>query len=82
MKNILSHRKGSTLGSIKETILLNWPVNMKSYDAKIKRFVEKAVDSGEIIRVKGTGFRGRFTVPGLKIRRKNGLRNSARNSMT
>ena len=63
-------RKGSTLGTIKETILLNWPVDMNVYDKRIKKYILNAVETGEIIRVKGTGFRGRFTVPGMKMRRK------------
>lgn len=43
---------------------------MKTYDGRIKKALLKAIDAGEIVRVKGTGFRGRFTVPGMKIRRK------------
>jgi len=65
-------KKGSTLGAIKETILLNWSVNMSVYDAKIKKFITNAEKTGEIIRTKtkGTGFRGRFTVPGMKVAKK------------
>ncbi|XP_059088238.1 eukaryotic translation initiation factor 5B-like [Tigriopus californicus] len=63
-------KKGSTLGSIKETISMNWTLNMKTYDGRIKKTLMKAIDAGEIIRVKGTGFRGRFTVPGMKVKRK------------
>ena len=51
-------KKGSTLGAIKETIALNWPVNMKLYDAKIKKWVLKAMDSGELVLVRGKGIRG------------------------
>ena len=63
-------RRGSTLRSIRDTILLNWNVNMNSYDKKIKKFILNAVETGEITRVKGRGFSGRFTVPGMKIRRR------------
>lgn len=59
-------RKGSTVGSIKETIALNWPVNMKYYDTRIKKFILKAVENGTLIQTKGKGLRGRFTVAGWK----------------
>ena len=59
-------RKGSTVGSIKETIALNWPVNMKYYDSRIKKFILKAVESGTLTQTKGKGLRGRFTVAGWK----------------
>lgn len=65
-----SPKKGSSLRSIKETIAMNWSVNMKSYDAKIKKFITEALDDGKIERVKGSGFSGRFTVPGLKMKKK------------
>ena len=63
-------KKGSTLGAIKETILLNWNVDMKWYDSKIKKFIAKSLESGDILQPKGKGFRGRFTVPGLKAKRR------------
>jgi hypothetical protein len=63
-------RKGSTLSSIKQTIALNWPVNMTTYASKIKKFISKAVESGELVQTKGKGFQGRFTVPGMKVKRK------------
>ncbi len=63
-------RKGSTLGSIKETISLNWDVNMKMYDHRIKKYITNALATGEITQPKGKGFRGRFSVPGMKQRRK------------
>jgi len=71
-------KKGSTLRSIKETIEMNWPINLKKYNEKIKKYITNAVETGEIIRTKGKGFSGRFTVPGMKVHRrkkktKNGL---------
>lgn len=63
-------KKGSNLRSIKETILLNWPINMKMYNSKIKKFINTALEKGDIIRVKGNGFNGRFTIPGLKMKKK------------
>ena len=45
-------RKGSTLGAIKETIALNWPVNMNKYDSKIKKFIQCALETGELIQPK------------------------------
>jgi hypothetical protein len=63
-------KKGSNLRSIKSTILLNWPINMKMYIKKIKKFINNAIETGDITRVKGNGFNGRFTVPGLKKKKK------------
>lgn len=63
-------RKGSTIGSIKGTMAFNWPVNVVAYDKKIKNFILKAVDRGDIVQVRGSGLRGRFSLPGLKVRKK------------
>lgn len=63
-------KKGSSLRSIKETIEMNWALNIKSYDSKIKKFITDAIDEGKIERVKGSGFSGRFTIPGLKAKKK------------
>jgi len=61
-------KKGSSLRSIKETMEMNWSLNIKSYDSKIKKFITEAIDEGKIQRVKGSGFSGRFTIPGLKAK--------------
>ena len=45
---------------------MNWPVNMKYYDSRIKKFILKAVADGTLIQTKGKGMRGRFTVAGWK----------------
>ena len=74
----LKDRKGSTLAAIKETIKLNWKDGYtKAYDAKVKKYLEKAESKGDIIRTKqGVGFRGaRFTIKGLKIKRKKAKKN-------
>jgi len=63
-------KKGSNLRSIKTTILLNWTINMKIYNNKIKKFIAGAIEKGDIIRVSGNGFNGRFTVPGMKMKKK------------
>jgi len=66
-------RLGSTLGAIKETILLNWDLDMRHYDARIKKFLLNALESGDLVqpRAKGLkGLRGRFSVPGMKTRKK------------
>lgn len=63
-------KKGSTLRSIKETIEMNWPIDLKRYNDKIKKYIINAVETGELIRTKGKGANGKFTVPGLKIKRK------------
>lgn len=63
-------KKGSTLRAIKETISMNWSVSMKAYDNKIKKFITEAIEEGKMERVKGSGFSGRFTIPGLKMKKK------------
>ena len=63
-------KKGSSLRSIKETIEMNWPVNLKSYSDKIKKYIINAVETGELIRTKGKGANGKFTVPGLKNKKR------------
>jgi len=63
-------RRGSSLRSIKETIEMNWPVDLKKYNDKIKKYILNAVETGEIIRTKGKGVSGKFTVPGLKVKKK------------
>nr|ACO12357.1 Chromobox protein homolog 5 [Lepeophtheirus salmonis] len=63
-------KKGSTFGAIKDTILRNWPVNMKTYNSRIKKCMASAEKSGSIIRTRGHGFNGRFTVPALRGKKK------------
>merc|ERR1712115_471193 len=36
------------------------------------KYLQKGVDNGELIQTKGRGASGRFTVPGLKARKKKG----------
>lgn len=43
---------------------------MNMYKNKIKKFIQGAIEKGEIIRVSGNGFNGRFTVPGMKMKKK------------
>jgi len=70
-------RKGSSLRDIRETIEMNWTVDWGKLCDKVKKYILNAEATGEIIRVKGTknkkerkGFNGRFTVPGLKPKKK------------
>ena len=49
---------------------MNWPVDLKKYNDKIKKYILNAVETGEIIRTKGKGVSGKFTVPGLKVKKK------------
>ena len=49
---------------------MNWPVDLKRYSDKIKKYIINAVETGELIRTKGKGASGKFTVPGLKIKKK------------
>jgi len=63
-------KKGSSLRSIKDTIEMNWTIDLKRYSDKLKKYIINAVETGELIRTKGKGANGKFTVPGLKIKRK------------
>jgi len=88
-------RKGSSLRDIRETIEMNWTVDWGKLCDKVKKYILNAEATGEILRVKGTknkkerkGFNGRFTVPGLKPKKKkkkneltkNGTRTKSRNT--
>jgi hypothetical protein len=44
-------------------------VNTKALDSKIKKYIECAVKVGEIIQTR-PGARGRFTLPGFKVKRR------------
>lgn len=63
-------RKGSSLSAIKGFMAEEWGLNIPDYAPKIKKYLLKAVDSEEIIQTKGKGASGRFTVPGLKAKKK------------
>jgi len=47
-----------------------WGINIQTYAPRIKKYLQKGVDNGELIQTKGRGASGRFTVPGLKARKK------------
>ena len=47
-----------------------WGINIKSYAAKIKKAFEAGIEKEFIIQTKGKGMNGRFTVPGLKAKKK------------
>ena len=49
---------------------MNWTIDLKRYSDKLKKYIINAVETGELIRTKGKGANGKFTVPGLKIKRK------------
>ena len=70
-------RKGSSLAAIKGFLAEEWGLYIPDYVNKIKKFLMQAVESGEIIQTKGKGAAGRFTVPGLKIKKK-----KAKNKLT
>ena len=63
-------RKGSSLAAIKGFMAEEWGINVQTYAPKIKKYILKAVESGEVVQTKGKGASGRFTVPGLKARKK------------
>ena len=47
-----------------------WGINIQSYAVKIKKAVQAGIEKEFIIQTKGKGLNGRFTVPGLKARKK------------
>ena len=63
-------RKGSTPAAIKGFMAEEWGINIQTYAPRIKKYLQKGVDNGELIQTKGRGASGRFTVPGLKARKK------------
>lgn len=63
-------RKGSSLAAIKGVMAEEWGADVKSLASKIKNYITNAVADGELIQTKGKGASGRFTVPGLKVKRK------------
>lgn len=63
-------RKGSSLSAIKGFMAEEWGLYIPDYAPKIKKYILKAVESGEIKQTKGKGASGRFTVPGLKVKKK------------
>ena len=63
-------RKGSSLAAIKGFLAEEWGLYIPDYVNKIKKFLLQAVESGEVIQTKGKGASGRFTVPGMKMKKK------------
>jgi histone H1/5 len=63
-------RKGSSLAAIKGYMGEEWGINVKDYAPKIKKYILRAVESGDVLQTKGKGASGRFTVPGLKARKR------------
>ena len=45
-------------------------INIQHFAPKIKKYILKAVEDGDIKQTKGKGASGRFTVPGLKVKKK------------
>merc|ERR1719509_372887 len=71
IKRLKDHpRKGSSMAAIKGFMAEEWGLIIPKYGEKIKRFVLQAVEDGEVIQTKGKGLRGRFTVKGLKPKKK------------
>merc|ERR1712223_2028077 len=63
-------RKGSSLAAIKGFMAEEWGLVIPKYAEQIKKYIKKAVESGEVKQTKGKGASGRFTVPGLKGKKK------------
>jgi len=63
-------RKGSSLAAIKGHMAEEWGLHIPDFVTKIKKFIIRSVENGEIIQTKGKGASGRFTVPGMKARKK------------
>jgi len=70
-------RKGSSMAAIKGFMAEEWGLIIPDYAGKIKKYVISAVASEEVIQTKGKGASGRFTVPGLKVKKK-----KAKNALT
>jgi len=71
IKNLNANpRKGSSLAAIKAYMAETWSVNTKKLAPQIKAYVINAAEDGEIIRKSGSGASGRFTIKGLKPKRK------------
>merc|ERR1712037_855869 len=45
-------------------------INIQTYAPRIKKYILKSVENGELLQTKGKGAAGRFTVPGLKARKR------------
>jgi len=63
-------RKGSSLSAIKGFMAEEWGLYIPDYAPKIKKYLLKAVETEEIKQTKGKGASGRFTLPGLKVKKK------------
>merc|ERR1712008_478813 len=63
-------RKGSSMAAIKGFMAEEWGLIIPDYAKKIKKFVLEAVESEEIIQTKGKGLSGRFTVKGMKPKKR------------
>merc|ERR550539_720258 len=63
-------RKGSSLAAIKGFMAEEWGLHIPDYTNKIKKFLLQGVESGEVLQTRGKGASGRFTVPGLKVKRR------------
>lgn len=63
-------RKGSSLAAIKGFMAEEWGLHIPDYTNKIKKFLLQGVESGEVIQTRGKGASGRFTVPGMKAKKK------------
>merc|ERR1711935_1135490 len=63
-------KKGSSMAAIKGFMAEEWGLIIPDYAKKIKKFVLEAVESEEIIQTKGKGLSGRFTVKGMKPKKK------------
>lgn len=63
-------RKGSSMAAIKGFMAEEYGLYIQDFASKIKKYITSAVADGEVIQTKGKGASGRFTVPGLKVKKK------------
>merc|ERR1711971_1452236 len=71
IKRLKDHpRKGSSMAAIKGFMAEEWGLIIPDYAKKIKNFVLEAVEDGEVSQTKGKGLSGRFTVKGLKPKKR------------
>ncbi len=66
----LKDRKGSSLAAIKKYISANYKADASKLAPFIRRYLKKAVESGKLSQVKGTGASGSFRLPKVEKKEK------------
>ncbi len=66
----LKDRKGSSLAAIKKYISANYKADASKLAPFIRRYLKKAVETGKLSQVKGTGASGSFRLPKVEKKEK------------